>query len=73
MTPFEALYGRKCQTPIYWEEVEERRLLRPELVYVTIEKIRVIHERLLAAKADKRVMLIKGGGNLNFRLESMNF
>lgn len=32
MAPFEALYGRKCRTPIYWEEVGERRLLGPELV-----------------------------------------
>ena len=30
--PFEALYGRRCRTPICWEEVKERKLLGPELV-----------------------------------------
>ena len=32
MAPFEALYGRKCRTPVCWDEVGERRLVGPELV-----------------------------------------
>ena len=32
MTPFEALYGRKCRSPIYWNDVRERKLLGLELV-----------------------------------------
>ena len=32
MAPFEALYGRKCRTPVCWDEVGERRLVSPELV-----------------------------------------
>ena len=32
MAPFEALYGRKCRTPLCWDEVGERRLIGPELV-----------------------------------------
>ena len=32
MAPFEALYGRKCRTPVCWEEVGERRLVGLELV-----------------------------------------
>nr|GEU37999.1 putative reverse transcriptase domain-containing protein [Tanacetum cinerariifolium] len=30
--PFEALYGRKCRSPIMWAEVGERQLIGPELV-----------------------------------------
>ena len=30
MAPFEALYGRKCRTPVCWDEVVERRLVGPE-------------------------------------------
>nr|GEY93946.1 putative reverse transcriptase domain-containing protein [Tanacetum cinerariifolium] len=37
--PFEALYGRKCRSPILWEEVRERQLIRPEIVQETTEKI----------------------------------
>ena len=32
MTPFEALYGKSCRTPVCWEEVGKRKLLGPELV-----------------------------------------
>nr|GFD11711.1 hypothetical protein [Tanacetum cinerariifolium] len=44
--PFEALYGRKCRTPIAWTEVGEGRLIGPEIVQETTEKIVQIKERL---------------------------
>ena len=46
MAPYEALYGRKCRSPICWEEVGERKLLGPELVQMTTEKIKLIREWL---------------------------
>ncbi|XP_061971828.1 uncharacterized protein LOC133694346 [Populus nigra] len=46
MAPYEALYGRKCRTPIYWEEVGERKLLGPEMVQLTTNKVRVIKKRM---------------------------
>ncbi|GKE71018.1 putative reverse transcriptase domain-containing protein [Tanacetum coccineum] len=44
--PFEALYGRKCQTPIAWAEVKERNLIGPEIIQETTDKIVQIKERL---------------------------
>ena len=41
MPPYEALYGRKCRSPLHWDEVGERMLLGPKLVNQAIEKIRV--------------------------------
>ena len=32
MAPFEALYGKKCRTPVCWDAVGERRLVGPQLV-----------------------------------------
>ena len=49
MAPYEALYGRKCKTPICWDEVGERKINSVELVKVISEKIRVIQERLKVA------------------------
>ena len=46
MAPFEALSGRKCRSPIYWDEVGERKLLGLELVQITVDKIKLIRERL---------------------------
>ena len=48
MPPFEALYGRKCRSPLYWDEVGERKILGPELVQQTKEKIELIRQRLVA-------------------------
>ncbi|GKC82010.1 putative reverse transcriptase domain-containing protein [Tanacetum coccineum] len=48
--PFEALYGRKCRTPIAWAEVRESQLIGPEIVQETTDKIVQIKERLKAAR-----------------------
>ncbi|GJU55177.1 putative reverse transcriptase domain-containing protein [Tanacetum coccineum] len=57
---FEALYGRKCRSPILWVEVREGQLIGPELVLETTKKISQIKDRLKAVRdrqksyADKR-------------------
>ena len=38
MAPFKALYGRKCRSPLCWDEVGERRLLRPDILVQTTKK-----------------------------------
>ena len=48
--PFEALYGRKCRSPVCWAEVGERQLIGPDLVRETTEKIIKIKQRLQAAR-----------------------
>jgi hypothetical protein len=32
MSPFEALYGRKCMTPLYWDQTGERQFFGPKLI-----------------------------------------
>ncbi|GJU71800.1 putative reverse transcriptase domain-containing protein [Tanacetum coccineum] len=59
--PYEALYGRKCRSPVCWSEVGDSQLTGPELIRDTTEKIVQIKNRLLAARsrqksyADKRL------------------
>nr|GEV73640.1 putative reverse transcriptase domain, ribonuclease H-like domain, aspartic peptidase domain protein [Tanacetum cinerariifolium] len=48
--PFEALYGRKCRSPVCWTEVEEAQILGPELIQETTEKIVQIKQRMQAAR-----------------------
>nr|GFC07433.1 putative reverse transcriptase domain-containing protein [Tanacetum cinerariifolium] len=47
--PFEALYERKCRSPVCWTEVGEAQILGPELIQETTEKIVQIKERMQAA------------------------
>nr|GFA85832.1 putative reverse transcriptase domain, ribonuclease H-like domain, aspartic peptidase domain protein [Tanacetum cinerariifolium] len=49
-TTFEALYGRKCRSPIRWTEVREAQILGPELIQETTEKIVQIKQRMQAAR-----------------------
>ncbi|KAA3469875.1 Retrotransposable element Tf2 [Gossypium australe] len=49
MAPYEALYGRRCRTPSCWTELGERRLLGPELIFETEEKVKLIQGRLKEA------------------------
>nr|GFB79759.1 putative reverse transcriptase domain-containing protein [Tanacetum cinerariifolium] len=49
-TPFEALYGRKCRSPICWTEFREAQILGPELIQETTEKIIQIKQRIQAAR-----------------------
>nr|GEW44566.1 hypothetical protein [Tanacetum cinerariifolium] len=48
--PFEALYGRKCRSPVCWTEVREAQILGPELNRETTEKIFQIKQRMQAAR-----------------------
>jgi hypothetical protein len=54
MAPYEALYGRKCRSPLYWDEVGERKLLGPEIIQDTCEKIAVIKKKLAAAQSRQK-------------------
>ncbi|GKD16992.1 putative reverse transcriptase domain-containing protein [Tanacetum coccineum] len=48
--PFEALYGRKCRSPVCWAEVGQVQLTGPDLVRETTEKIIQIKQRMQAAR-----------------------
>jgi hypothetical protein len=50
MAPYEALYRRKCRSPLYWDELSERRILGPNIVQDTIDKVALIRQRLSTAQ-----------------------
>ncbi|GJZ78830.1 putative reverse transcriptase domain-containing protein [Tanacetum coccineum] len=66
--PFEALYGRKCRSPIMWAEVGEGQLIGPELVQETTEKILQIKDRLKAARDHQKSYADKRRKPLEFNL-----
>jgi hypothetical protein len=54
MAPFEALYGRRCRTPLNWSEPGERWFFRPDLVKEAEEKVQRIRHRLKEAQARQK-------------------
>jgi hypothetical protein len=51
MSPFEALYGRKCRTPLYWDQTGESLFFGPELIQEAEEQVRMIRENLRTAQS----------------------
>ncbi|XP_015965106.1 uncharacterized protein LOC107488841 [Arachis duranensis] len=54
MAPYEALYGRKCQSSLFWYETGERSLLGPEMIAETTEQIKKIRSRMLIAQSSQK-------------------
>ncbi|GJS42761.1 putative reverse transcriptase domain-containing protein [Tanacetum coccineum] len=69
-TPFEALYGRKCRSPVCWTEVGEAQILGPELIQETTEKIIQIKQRMQAARdRQKSYADLEGINQLEYQVE----
>jgi hypothetical protein len=49
MAPFEALYGRRCRTPLSWSQTGERKIFGPDLVIEAEDKVKIIQNNLKAA------------------------
>nr|GEX76782.1 putative reverse transcriptase domain-containing protein [Tanacetum cinerariifolium] len=66
--PFEALYGRKCRSPVIWTEIGESQLIGPEIVQETTEKIFQIKERLKNARSHQKSYADKRRKPLEFKV-----
>ncbi|WRX11508.1 Reverse transcriptase domain - like 10 [Theobroma cacao] len=73
MAPYEALYGRKCRTPLCWDEVGERKLVSVELIELTNDKIKVIRERLKVAQDRQKSYADKRRKDLEFEIDDKVF
>jgi hypothetical protein len=54
MAPFEALYGRRCRTPLNWSQPGEREIFGPDLVIEAERKVKLIRKNLEAAQARQK-------------------
>ena len=68
MSPYEALYGKQCRTPLCWNETGERKLLGPEIVQTIMDKFNVICAQLKAAQDRKKSYADKRRKDLEFEV-----
>ncbi|XP_075504515.1 uncharacterized protein LOC142541955 [Primulina tabacum] len=54
MAPYEALYGSKCRSPLFWDEVGERKMLGPDLVQQMVDVVALIRERMKTAQSRQK-------------------
>jgi hypothetical protein len=50
MAPVETLYGRRCRSPICWDDSLERVTLGPEMVQEMVEQVKIIRQKMKAAQ-----------------------
>jgi hypothetical protein len=68
MAPFEALYGRKCHTPLNWSETGDSKIFGPDILQEAEEKVRMIHEHLKAAQSRQKGYADKRHRELTFQI-----
>ena len=73
MAPFEALYGRKCRTSVCWDEVGKRRLVGPELVQITSDKVKVVRDNLKIERDRQRSYANNSRRDLQFEIGDQVF
>ena len=69
MSPYEALYGKQCRTPLCWNGTGERKLLGLEIVQTIVDKVNVIRARLKAAQDRQKSYANKRRKDLEFEVE----
>jgi len=67
MAPFEALYGRRCRTPLCWFESGESVVLGPDIVQQTTEKVKMIQEKMKASQSRQKSYHDKRRKDLEFQ------
>ncbi|XP_070034612.1 uncharacterized protein [Nicotiana tomentosiformis] len=65
MALFEALYGRRCRSPIGWFDIGEAELIGPDRVHQAMENVKIIKERLKTAHSVRNPIRIYVAGIWN--------
>jgi hypothetical protein len=53
-SPFEALYGQKCRTPLYWDQIGERQMFGPDIVEEAEQLVQQVRENLRVAQTHQK-------------------
>jgi hypothetical protein len=54
MAPFEALYGQKCRTPLYWNQTEESQVFGTEILQEAEKQVHIMRENLKTAQSRQK-------------------
>ncbi|XP_027166304.1 uncharacterized protein LOC113766295 [Coffea eugenioides] len=76
MAPYEALYGRKCRSPIFWDEIGERKILDPTTVFwieEANEKIKLVRQRIQTAQSRQKSYADNRRNDLEFTVGDLVF
>jgi hypothetical protein len=70
MAPFEALYGRRCRTPLSWSQTSDCKIFGPDLVTEAEENVKTIQNNLKAAQSQQKSYADIKGDPYSSKLET---
>ena len=73
MAPYEAIYGRRCKSPVCWFEVGEADLIGPDSVLYAMEKVQLIRDRLKTAQSRQKSYADVRRRELEFQVDDCFF
>jgi hypothetical protein len=68
MSPFQALYGRSCRTPLHWDQPGEKQVFAPDIFLEAEENIKMVRENLNIAQSRQRIYVDTTGRELSFEV-----
>jgi hypothetical protein len=68
MAPFEALYGRKCRTPLFWNQTGESQVFGLEILQEAERQVQIIRENLKVAQSREKSYADKRRSDLEFKV-----
>ena len=68
MSPFQALYGRSCRTPLHWDQPGERQVFGPDIMLEAEENIKMVRENLKTAQSRQRSYADRRRRELSFEV-----
>jgi hypothetical protein len=77
MAPFEFLYGRKCKTPLFWNEPSENQIFGPDILRKAERQVQMVRENLKLAQsklksyADNQRLRFQVGDYVYLKVSSM--
>jgi hypothetical protein len=68
MSPFEVLCGRKCRTPLFWNEPGENQVFGPEILREAEKQVHIVRENLQLAQSRQKNYVDHRRRKLSFRV-----
>jgi hypothetical protein len=68
MASYEALYGRQCQTPLFWSQIGESQVFRPEVLKDAEKQVQMVRKSLKVAQSRQKSYMDKRRRDLSFEI-----
>ncbi|WVZ63764.1 hypothetical protein U9M48_013371 [Paspalum notatum var. saurae] len=68
-SPFEALYGKRCRTPLFWNQTGEKQVFGPDIIQDAEQQLRIVRENLRVAQSRQRSYADVRRRDLSFKVD----